>query len=88
MCTRFYDEYLKTSVLTLARNRIVWLMVLMISATFTGAIISHFQKILQEQVILASFIPMLMDTGGNCGAQVSTLVIRGMAVGDKQVSLN
>ncbi|MBR4675801.1 MAG: magnesium transporter [Victivallales bacterium] len=76
------DEYLKTSVLTLARNRIVWLMVLMISATFTGAIISHFQKILQEQVILASFIPMLMDTGGNCGAQVSTLVIRGMAVGD------
>ena len=76
------DEYLKTGVWRLARNRIVWLLVMMISATFTGAIIYHFQELLQTAVILAAFIPMLMDTGGNCGAQVSTLVIRGMAVGE------
>ena len=76
------DEYLKTGVLSLARNRIVWLMVMMISATVTGWIITRFQSLLAQEVILASFIPMLMDTGGNCGSQVSTLVIRGMAVGD------
>ena len=76
------DEYLKTGVFTLARNRIVWLMVMMISATFTGLIITHFENILATQVVLASFIPMLMDTGGNCGSQVSTQIIRGMAVGD------
>ena len=76
------DEYLRTGVWRLARNRIVWLLVMMISATFTGAIIYHFQELLQTAVILAAFIPMLMDTGGNCGAQVSTLVIRGMAVGE------
>ena len=76
------DEYLKTGVFTLARNRIVWLMVMMISATLTGWIITHFEGILASQVVLASFIPMLMDTGGNCGSQVSTLIIRGMAVGD------
>jgi len=76
------DEYLKTGILRLARNRIVWLLVLMISATFTGAIISHFQELLQTAVFLAAFIPMLMDTGGNCGAQASTLVIRGMAIGE------
>ncbi len=76
------DEYLRTGVWRLARNRIVWLLVMMISATFTGAIIYHFQELLQTAVILAAFIPMLMDTGGNCGAQVSTLVIRGMAIGE------
>ena len=80
------DEYLKTGVFMLARNRIVWLMVMMISATFTGLIITHFENILSTQVILASFIPMLMDTGGNCGSQVSTLIIRGMAVGDISLS--
>lgn len=80
------DEYLKTRVMTLARNRIMWLMVMMISATFTGWIITRFENILASQVILASFIPMLMDTGGNCGAQVSTLVIRGMAVGDIELT--
>jgi len=80
------DEYLKTGVFKLARNRIVWLMVMMISATVTGCIITHFETLLATQVILASFIPMLMDTGGNCGSQVSTLVIRGMAVGDIELS--
>ena len=80
------DEYLKTGVFELARNRIVWLLILMISATFTGGIISHFQGILMREALLASFIPMLMDTGGNCGAQVSTLMIRGMAVGELDLS--
>ena len=76
------DEYLKTGIFQLARNRLVWLLFLMISATFTGAVIGHFQELLTSAAYLAAFIPMLMDTGGNCGAQASTLVIRGMAVGE------
>lgn len=75
-------QYLKTGIWRLARNRIGWLMVLMISATFTGEIIGHFEEMLTTAVILAAFIPMLMDTGGNCGSQSSTLIIRGMAVGE------
>ena len=74
--------YLKTSVWTLAKNRIVWLLVLMISATVTGSIIQGFEEVLQSVVILASFIPMLMDTGGNSGSQSSTLIIRGLALGE------
>ena len=70
----------------LARNRIFWLLFMMISATLTGAVISHYQELLQTVVILAAFIPMLMDTGGNCGAQASTLIIRGMAVGEIELS--
>ena len=80
------DEYLKTNVFRLARNRIPWLVVMMVSATVTGWIISRFQSVLEKQVILATFIPMLMDTGGNCGAQISTLIIRGMAVGEIKLS--
>lgn len=76
------EEYLKTSVWNLAKHRIVWLLVLMISATFTGNIIKKFEDVLQSVVILAAFIPMLMDTGGNAGSQSSTLVIRGLALGD------
>ena len=76
------QPYLKTPVLTLAKNRIVWLLVLMISATITGSIIQGFEDVLQSIVILASFIPMLMDTGGNSGSQSSTLVIRGLALGE------
>ncbi|WP_195988634.1 magnesium transporter [Clostridium sp. D53t1_180928_C8] len=76
------QPYLKTSVLTLAKNRIVWLLVLMVSATVTGSIIQGFEEVLQSVVILASFIPMLMDTGGNSGSQSSTLVIRGLALGE------
>ncbi|WP_133013719.1 magnesium transporter [Clostridium cuniculi] len=76
------QPYLKTPVLTLAKNRIVWLLVLMISATVTGSIIQGFEDVLQSVVILASFIPMLMDTGGNSGSQSSTLVIRGLALGE------
>ncbi len=74
--------YLKTSVWTLAKNRIIWLLILMISATVTGAIIQGFEDVLQSVVILASFTPMLMDTGGNSGSQSSTLIIRGLALGE------
>jgi len=75
-------EYLETGVLGLARRRIVWLLFLMVSATFTGFIIQGYEAALAEMVILAAFIPMLMDTGGNAGAQSATLVIRGMALGE------
>lgn len=76
------EPYLKTPVFTLAKKRIVWLLVLMVSATVTGSIIQGFEDVLQSVVILASFIPMLMDTGGNSGSQSSTLVIRGLALGE------
>lgn len=76
------EEYLKTDALKLAKHRITWLLILMISATFTGNIIRRFQDVLQSVVILASFIPMLMDTGGNAGSQSSTLIIRGLALGE------
>ena len=76
------DEYLKTNVFTLFKNRILWLMILMISATFTGQIIEGFEGKLSMIAGLTAAIPMLMDTGGNCGNQVSTLVIRGLALGD------
>ena len=76
------QPYLKTSVWTLAKNRIVWLLILMISATVTGTIIQGFEDVLQSVVILASFIPMLMDTSGNSGSQSSTLIIRGLALGE------
>ena len=76
------ETYLKTSAFTMARQRIMWLIVLMISATFTGRIIKSYEEVLQSVVVLASFIPMLMDTGGNAGAQSSTTVIRALSVGD------
>ncbi len=72
--------YLKTGVFDHAKHRVGWLLVLMISATFTGAISTKFQDAFQAMPILVAFIPMLMDTGGNAGAQVSTLMIRGMAL--------
>jgi len=80
------EEYLKTSPLVLAKNRITWLLILMISATFTGKIIIKFNEVLQSVVVLASFIPMLMDTGGNSGSQSSTLIIRGLALGEIKTS--
>lgn len=76
------DTYLETSTFSMAKQRILWLMVLMISATFTGRIIQHYEVVLQSVVILAAFIPMLMDTGGNAGSQSSTMVIRSLALGD------
>lgn len=79
-------EYLKTSNWRLALNRIPWLLILMISATFTGGIILRYESALQSVIILAAFIPMLMDTGGNAGSQSSTLIIRGLALGEIKTS--
>ena len=76
------EEYLESSVFELAKNRLTWLLVLMVSATFTGSIISKYEDIIEQMVVLAAAIPMLMDTGGNAGSQSSTLVIRGMALGE------
>ena len=76
------EEYLKTGVFKLAKHRIMWLLILMLSATFTGGIIKRFEDVLQSVVVLTAFIPMLMDTGGNAGSQSSTLIIRGMALGE------
>ena len=80
------EEYLKESVLSLAKHRILWLLVLMISATFTGLVIKKYEDILQSAVYLATFIPMLMDTGGNAGSQSATLVIRGIALEEIEFS--
>ena len=74
--------YLKTGVLELAKNRIPWLLLLMFTSLLTGAILVTYENALQVVPLLISFIPMLMDTSGNCGNQSSTMVIRGMAVGD------
>jgi magnesium transporter len=80
------EEYLKTPVLTLARKRIVWLLILMVSATFTGLIINSYESVLALLPALTMFIPMLMDTAGNSGGQTSTLVVRGLALGEIKTS--
>ncbi|MDY4609872.1 MAG: magnesium transporter [Sphaerochaetaceae bacterium] len=74
--------YLKTGVFSLAKNRIVWLLVLMVSGMITGKILGHYEAAFSVLPILVTFIPMLTDTGGNAGSQSSTLVIRGMAVNE------
>lgn len=79
------EGYLKTSVVKLAKNRVVWLLILMVSATFTGQIIENFEVKLATIAGLTACIPMLMDTGGNAGNQVSTLIIRGLALGEIQI---
>lgn len=76
------EEYLKTPVTKLARNRIVWLCVLMISGTLSSAIISGYDAILSQAVQLTAFIPVLTGTGGNAGSQTSATIIRGMSLGD------
>ncbi|NLO48182.1 MAG: magnesium transporter [Clostridiales bacterium] len=78
--------YLKTSTLQLAKHRLPWLLILMISAAFTGGIIKRYESALQSVMVLASFIPMIMDTGGNAGSQSSTLIIRGLALGDMRTN--
>ena len=72
--------YMKTGVFETWKKRIPWLLLLMISATFTGKIITHFEDALAAYVILTSFIPMLMDSGGNAGSQASVSVIRGLSL--------
>ena len=74
--------YSRTSAFEIWKNRIPWLMFLMLSATFTGMIMTHFEDALAAQVVLAAFIPMLMGTGGNSGSQASTAVIRSLSLGD------
>ena len=74
------EPYLKTSVWNHAKHRILWLLILMLSATITGTIITQYENAFQTVPLLVSFIPMLMDTGGNCGTQSSTLVIRALAI--------
>ena len=78
--------YLKSSPLDLFLHRIPWLSLLMISATFTGMIISGFEKALATMTCLAAFIPMLMDTGGNSGSQSSVTVIRALSLGELEFS--
>ena len=73
------DSYFKTSVFTHAKDRILWLLLLMLSATVTGTITNYFESAITALPILVAFMPMLMDTGGNCGSQTSTLIIRGLA---------
>ena len=74
--------YLKTSTLETYKARIPWLLLLMISATFTGQIIASFGRALAAATILTAYIPMLMDSGGNCGSQASVTVIRGLSLGE------
>ena len=74
--------YMQTSVFRLWRNRIPWLLLLMVSATFTGRIIAGFESALASYAALTIFIPMLMDTGGNCGGQASVTVIRALSLGE------
>lgn len=74
--------YMKTGVLETWKKRIPWLLLLMISATFTGRIITHYEDALGTYVVLTAFIPMLMDTGGNAGGQASVSIIRGMALNE------
>lgn len=78
------QPYLHTSVWTLWKNRIPWLLLLMVSATFTGMIITRFESALAACVVLTAYIPMLMDTGGNCGSQASVTVIRALSLGQVQ----
>lgn len=72
--------YLKMTVFEAFKKRIPWLLLLMISATFTGSIITSFENALSRYVVLTAFIPMLMDTGGNAGGQASAIIIRGISL--------
>ena len=74
------ESYFKTSVFKHARNRILWLLLLMVSSMITGGILTHYEEAFAAVPLLVSVIPMIMGTGGNCGSQSSTLIIRGMAV--------
>ena len=74
------QPYFETGVFRHAKNRIVWLLFLMLSATLTQTIIAHYEAAFTAVPLLVSFIPMLTDTGGNCGSQSSTLIIRGLAM--------
>ena len=74
--------YLKLSIFDIWKSRIPWLLLLMVSATFTGKIIEHYEESLASMVILTAFIPMIMDTGGNAGGQSSATIIRSLSLND------
>ena len=74
--------YLKTGIFETYKKRMPWLLILMVSATFTGAIITSYESALAAYVVLTAYIPMLMDTGGNAGSQASVSIIRGLSLGD------
>ena len=78
--------YLRSTVFDLFKHRIPWLLLLMVSATFTGLIITNFESALAAQVALTAFIPMLMDTGGNSGSQSSVTVIRAISLDEIEFS--
>lgn len=80
------DSYFKTGVFSEVKNRIVWLVVLMLSNAITGSIINGFDEVISALPILVSFMPMLTGTGGNCGSQSSALMIRGLALGEIRTS--
>jgi len=80
------DTYLKTPVFTLFKSRILWLMVLMVSAMVSGALMTHFEGAISALPLLVSFIPMLMGTGGNSGSQSSTTIIRSMSLDEIELS--
>ena len=80
------DTYFKTSVFKHAKNRIVWLLFLMLSSTFTGLLLEKFQAAIAAVPLLVALIPTIMDTGGNCGSQSSTLIIRGLALDEIKLS--
>ena len=73
------DSYFKTSIFKHAKNRILWLLLLMISSSITGSIIIHYEEAFAALPLLVAFVPVIMGTGGNCGSQSSTMIIRGMA---------
>lgn len=78
--------YLKSTPMDLFKHRIPWLLLLMVSATFTGLIISSFESALSLLPVLTAFIPMLMDTGGNCGSQSSVTIIRALSLNELKFS--
>jgi len=78
--------YLRSNAWDLFRHRIPWLALLMVSATFTGMIITDFEDALAAQVVLTAFIPMLMDTGGNSGSQASVSIIRALSLGELELA--
>ena len=79
-------SYLKLSIFEIWKSRIPWLLLLMVSATFTGKIIQHYEESLATMVILTAFIPMIMDTGGNAGGQASATIIRSLSLNDVEFS--
>ena len=79
-------SYFRTGILDTYKNRMPWLLLLMISATFTGAIITSYEEALASYVILTAYIPMLMDTGGNAGSQASVSIIRGISLQEIEFS--